>query len=222
MLKTHKFKVTIDNYSIEQVEQFRYLGVILDNKLNWNAHINYVALKLAQCAGVIYKSRKKVPQKVLLLIYNSLGAHYLRYGVACWGAARDTALTRLKNLQKKIIRYITNSPQDTNVDDKFRELGVLTLDEIYFQEVAKFMYRNSNKTLPASFDEYFKPIDHTHYTRTKSQNVYSLPRPRTDFGKQSIKYNGIKIWSQVPCGIKSITNKDSFNFQIKTFLLVRS
>ena len=98
-----KFKVNINKYSIEQVEQFRYLGVIVDNKLNWNAHIEYVSLKLAQCACIIYKSKKKVPKKLLILIYNSVGAHYLRYGVACWGAARDTALTRRKIIQNKIV-----------------------------------------------------------------------------------------------------------------------
>lgn len=148
-----------------------------------------------------------------------MGAHYLKYGVACWGAAKDTVLLKIKNLQNKIIRYITSIPHGSNIHCAYKKLGILTFDEIYFQEVAKFMHRNSNNTLPASFDEYSRPIGHKHNTRIRSTNEFSLPRPRTDLGKQSIKFNGIKIWSQVPCGIKRISNKDSFSFQIKQHLL---
>ena len=67
---SHKLKVVINKYSIEQVHQFRYLGVTFDHKLNWNTHIDYVALKLSQCAGIIYKAKNKLPPKILTLIYN--------------------------------------------------------------------------------------------------------------------------------------------------------
>lgn len=150
------------------------------------------------------------------------GSPYLRYGVACWGAAKHTALLKIKNLQNKIIRYITSISHGSNIHCAYRKLDVLIFDEIYFQEVVKFMHRNLNNTLPASFDEYFRPIGHQHDTRIKFTNEFSLLRPRTDLGKQSIKFNWIKIWSQVLCGIKQISNKDSFSYQIKQHLLNKS
>ena len=65
--KLKKFKININKYCIKQVTEMKYLGVILDNKLNWHNHIQYVCAKLAKAAGIIYKVRKKAPQNVMLL-----------------------------------------------------------------------------------------------------------------------------------------------------------
>ena len=85
--------------------------------------------------------------------------------------------------------------------------------------MGKFMYRNSNQTLPSTFDEYFRHIDHHYDTRTRSNHVCSLPTPRTDFGKQSIKFAGIKIWSDIPNTIKSAQTRDNFTLKLKTYLV---
>ena len=142
--KEKKFKININNYCIKQVCEMKYLGVILDNKMNWHNHIQYVCTKLAKAAGIIYKVRNKTPQKVLMLLYHSLVGTYLQYGIASWGSAKTTALSKLKSLQNKVVRYITHSSQFTNVTGEFKKLGILKLDEIYFSEVGKFMYRNGS------------------------------------------------------------------------------
>ena len=145
-----KFKININNFCIKQVFQMEYLGVILDSisKLNWQDHMHYVSTKLSKAAGFIYKMKNKVPREVLMMLYHSIGASYIRYGIASWGSAKSSALKKLQTLQNKIIRYITHSTQSSNIILQFKALGILTVEEIYFQEVAKFMYRSHNSTLP--------------------------------------------------------------------------
>ena len=38
-------KVVIDNHELTQVNSAKYLGVIIDHKLNWIEHISYVKVK---------------------------------------------------------------------------------------------------------------------------------------------------------------------------------
>ena len=38
----HKLNITIDGQHIPQVKQTRFLGVTLDNELNWKVHISHV------------------------------------------------------------------------------------------------------------------------------------------------------------------------------------
>ena len=217
--KENKFKININKYSIKQVSEMEYLGVILDNKMNWHNHIQYVCTKLSKAAGIIYKVRKKVPHKVLLLLYHSLVATHLRYGIASWGSAKTTALGKLKNLHSKIVRYMTFTPQDTDVSMQFKRLNLLTIDEIYTLEISKFMFRYSISTLPSSFDEYFRNIEHHYNTRTKTNSSLDLPRPRTDFGKQSVKYNGVKIWNEIPSAIRNASSYISFGTLFKSHLI---
>ena len=175
----------------------KYLGVILDCKLNWHNHIQQVTTKLSKAAGIIYKIRNEVPKNILLLLYHSTVSQSLRYGLASWGSAKTTALTKLQNLQNKIVRYMTYSTKFTNVDDKYKSLNILKLNDLYFLEIAKFMHKSYYKALPLSFDEYYSFIDHHHNTRAKSTGSLSLPNPRTELGKSSIKFTGVKIWNKL-------------------------
>ena len=193
----------------------KYLGVILDNKLNWHSHIQYTCSKLAKAAGIIYKLQKKLPRKILMLLYHSLFATYLQYGIVAWGTAKSTVMSKLKTLQNKAIRHITFSDRRTNIQQFFKKLNILKVEDIHFLEVSKFMYKNANKTLPQSFSEFFRHINHHHETRTKTRSNFTLPTPRTNFGKQSLKYNGVKVWSDIPYNIRTASSKALFTIQIK-------
>ena len=88
-----KFKVTIGKYTIHEVDQIKYLGVILDNNLSWNHHIDYLTTKLSQVAGILYKVRDNISMQSRLMIYNGLAGSYLNYGITAWGSATNSVLS---------------------------------------------------------------------------------------------------------------------------------
>ena len=68
--------IIIDSNEIECVTSFKYLGIIIDQKLSWDAHAKYLKTKLSQANGAIFKLRRFVSRKTMLSIYNSLvGSH---------------------------------------------------------------------------------------------------------------------------------------------------
>ena len=44
--------INIDGHRIEEVRQTKFLGVILDNKLNWHAHCEYICGKMSKGIGL--------------------------------------------------------------------------------------------------------------------------------------------------------------------------
>ena len=50
--------IKIDNNEIEEVEHTKFLGVFVDNKLNWKKHISYISGKISRGLGVILKAKK--------------------------------------------------------------------------------------------------------------------------------------------------------------------
>ena len=97
-----KFKLTIRKYTLHEIDHIKYLGVILDNKLNWSHHIAYLVTKLSQVAGVLYKIRDILPMKSRITIYNSLAGSYLNYGIVSWGSATLSTLNKLKTMQNRV------------------------------------------------------------------------------------------------------------------------
>ena len=54
------FSLHINGHKLEQVSKTKFLGVIIDNKLNWEHHITYVKSKISKCIGLLLRARTKV------------------------------------------------------------------------------------------------------------------------------------------------------------------
>ena len=48
----------INGNRISEVNETKFLGVIIDNKLNWSPHIMHISKKIAKGIGIILKARK--------------------------------------------------------------------------------------------------------------------------------------------------------------------
>ena len=108
--------ISIDGHRIEEVKQTKFLGVILDNKLNSHAHCEYICGKISKGICIIIKAQKVFNDTTLLSLYNSLILPYLSYCIHVWGKAYDTHLKHVMVLRNKAARVIAGVPPRTNAD----------------------------------------------------------------------------------------------------------
>ena len=113
--------ISIDGHKIEEVKQTKFLGMILDNKLNWHAHCEYICGKISKGIGIIIKARKVFNETTLLSLYNSLILPYVSYCIHVWGKAYDTHLKHVMVLQNKAVRVNAGVPPRTNADNLYLE-----------------------------------------------------------------------------------------------------
>ena len=90
----------------------KYLGVHLDEHLNWKPQISSIANKLKRANGALSKLRHYVPLKSLLNIYHAIFASHIRYGCQIWGLCDNTITHRILTLQKTALRLMTLVNQD--------------------------------------------------------------------------------------------------------------
>ena len=64
--------IYINNCAIRKVKEIKFLGIIIDDKLNWSAHIEYLAKKLRSAAAVLCRIRSRVPKENYKNLYYSL------------------------------------------------------------------------------------------------------------------------------------------------------
>ena len=95
----------LNKKAFEQKDHVKYLGILIDSKLTFQAHTSSVAKKIARVTGVMYKIRKFVNESTSRMIYNSLIYPFLLYGVPIWGNAD---LRSIFVTQKKAVRIISN------------------------------------------------------------------------------------------------------------------
>ena len=179
-----KIKDTIIDY----VEYFNYLGVIIDQRLNWKNHIEVIAKKISKSICIMNKLKHYLPTHTLKNIYDSLISSYLNYGVLCWGLKPN----RLFKLQKKAIRIICKTKYNSHSDPLFKKLKILKLSDIVYRKLYKFYYRYTKQQLPNYFllNLNIMHADHHHFTR---RIQYVVPRLYHKFAEYSVRYQIITL-----------------------------
>ena len=85
----------IGDSQVKNVNQTKYLGVIIDRSLNWEEHINTLSTKVSQAIGFLKYARKFSPQNTLSKMYWGIVEPYFRYCCSVWGCCGATKLQTL-------------------------------------------------------------------------------------------------------------------------------
>ena len=64
--------IKIDGNNIQQVNKTKFLGIIIEEHLNWATHISHLCNIIARNVGILEKLRYFVPAYVLKILYHSL------------------------------------------------------------------------------------------------------------------------------------------------------
>ena len=77
--------VLMDDTPIEQVVKYKYLGIQMDNQLNWSTHVDYLCSKLAQRLHFLRRLRLfGVSTAIMTVFYDAVLGSIIRYGMAVW------------------------------------------------------------------------------------------------------------------------------------------
>ena len=92
----------------------KYLGVRLDQHLNWKPHSFEIANKLQRACGALSKLRHYIPLKLLRNrnVYRAIFSSHMHYACQIWRLRENSTCHRILTLQKFALRLITfNTPR---------------------------------------------------------------------------------------------------------------
>ena len=69
--------VIMNDTLLNRANQVKYLGIIIDHKLNWVQHITYVKNKIAKGIDIMYKASRFLSKVCLTNLYHTYIYHYL-------------------------------------------------------------------------------------------------------------------------------------------------
>ena len=129
-LKLQNFSLSYNNANIERVSEFKYLGLVISNKLNFTSHIDHIKKKIVPFIGVIKRLRKSLPKKTLINIYYA-HIHHLAFMSPIWANAPKYKLNTLSVLQNKVVKIILNKPFLTPTNTLYNDTVALILYHLY-------------------------------------------------------------------------------------------
>ena len=91
----------VDGQEVRRVKIVEYLGMMVDDKLVWDQHVDYISSKITRSIGILKRIKHFIPQESLLLLYHTLIESYFRYCSIVWGQCGETQKDKLQTLQNK-------------------------------------------------------------------------------------------------------------------------
>lgn len=123
--------LTLYGSSIEKVENFKYLGVWFDSKLNWNIHISKVIAKTSRVLNAmrcLTGFSWGADKSTLLTIYQAMVRSIFDYGCQVYGGAAKSSLKRLDVIQSKALRICCGAFTSTSTSALLIETGEKPLE----------------------------------------------------------------------------------------------
>ena len=108
-IQDNVINIELNDLSIKRETSTKFLGVIIDENLNWKEHVNYIALKISKSIGVFNILKHMLPMKILTNLYNCMIVSHFMYSNIVWGGCSFYSSQKLFLLQKRAIRAITKS-----------------------------------------------------------------------------------------------------------------
>ena len=208
----------VNGSSIEYVPSFTFLGVSIDNHINWKAHIEQVRKRIAPKVGIISQLRHFVPKSTLLLLYNSLILPHISYCLEIWGHTNSSFLNPILLLQKKIVRLITFSDYRAHSAPLFKQLGILDINNLCTLHTCTFIFDLINNKFAHGIHHYLEPLPHDYETRQSTNTNFYIPKVKLTLSKHNLKYAATKQWNALPTCIKSIHSMYLFKTKLKEYL----
>ena len=210
--------ISANGQTIQEVTETKFLGVIVDNKLNWNAHINYITKKISKSVSILKMVKYTFPSDILKSLYYTLIYPYYTYCNLVWGSAANVHLEPLINLQKKSVRIVSKSGYLDHTEPIFNNLKILHVKQIYNLNCAKFMYQCYNNKNYYYFKDKLATNGDFHNYGTRNRDLLRKPYGRLKQFKNSFIYNGIDLWNILPNYTKSAPTREIFKNRIKIIM----
>jgi hypothetical protein len=209
--------LSIDNAKLAKSHTVKFLGLLIDDKLEWPDQIEHIRKKMASGVYALNATKNFLSKANLKLIYYSLIHPYLTYGILLWGNAYKKHTNKLLVMQKKAIRSITKSKYNDHAAPLFKELKIPNIHDIYKIQLGKFIFCSLSNKLPIPLCNMHIQNNEIHQYNTRTSNNMHLPPFRSELVHQSFIYQAPFLWANIPDTIKLSANVKCFCSRLLKF-----
>ena len=137
-------QLEVQGVVIERVGENKFLGVIIDDKLNWKPHIRHVHSKVSRSVGVLSKAKYLVDYDSMKILYFALVLPYLSYCSEIWGNNYKSSIHSLFLLQKRAIRIIHKVGYREHTNTLFCRSKIMKHKELIDFQTAQILFKAKN------------------------------------------------------------------------------
>ena len=202
--------ITIGNVVIERVRNMKFLGIVIDERLQWDTHIDSLLKSLSPLCGVLWKIRNFVPRNILLKIYFSSIHSRLQYLNVVWATASLSKIKPLQVLQNRCLKAIYRLPILFSTWELYSRAKILPLLGMYGLQLSCHTYKVVRNQTIHSFN-----FRNNTRVNTRQANCLYVAGVRTEKCKKSFSYAGPYTFNKLLTDIVNAFSIEMFKSKLK-------
>ena len=217
----HNVTLKLNDTPIENVTNFKFLGITISNNLSWKAHVNLKCNQINKVIAVMSRLKNEISSQILAQIYRSLIDPYINYGLIAWGNNEGKGIARIEKLQKKAMRIICKVNYNSHTSNLFFNLGILPVRALYVYKCCLMYNKIRSGEFPSHFQTLFPTNNTIHSHNTRSNMDIHIPNVTHRLSKNTINYKLGTVWNKLPDYLKHglFVSHSAFKKSLKKFLL---
>ena len=183
----------VGNNVCKQEKSCQYIGMMLDEKMSWDEHINNVKSKLIKYFAIFNYMNPYVPKQLARQLSYAFIFPHIKYGTSSSGKVKQIQI-----IQNKLMKIILWKDPLTPTNALHKDINILKVKDLYSWYIALFVRDCLYKGKIEIFHKYYDSRNSVHSHETRNRKQLIEPRYRPDIGFTTVKSKGSKIWNKLP------------------------
>lgn len=208
----------LHGHTLESVSSGKYLGVTINNRLNWTEHINNVRAKSSKTLGFLRRNIQGCRADIKSAAYSTIVRPTLEYAATVWDPYQQAQIQLLEGVQRRAARFVKGNYYVRTpgcVTSMMKDLQWEPLETRRLRSRLIMMYKIRNDLIDIPATSYLTPGD----TRTRGSK-YRQPPTYKDVYKFSFFPRTIRDWNSLSDDVKEASTIDGFKKQLNNTLAV--
>ena len=229
----------INKNKILKTNKARFLGIIIDEDLNWDMHLEYLEQKLNSSIITIKRIKKFIPKEHYSKLYYTLFVSHLIYGISAWGSSSACRISKIFSIQKRCVRLLFGKqfnfdhaefyktcarvrPFEDHIAPRnfvlehtkplFKEHKFLTVHNLHKLSILSEIFKIQKYKTPISLSTLlYKKYELSRQCR---KNTLAVPNYRLNVSRNQFLFCGTTIWNKMNNNIYKSLNVNSELSQI--------
>jgi len=191
--------VKVGDATIRPTDSVKSLGIIVDNMLSFNAHVNSVCKAAHFHMQALRHIRKRVPEDVALSIASSMIGARLDY---CNSILHDTSILNIQKLQRvqnSLAHIVTGTRRSEHITPVLERLHWLPLAMRVEYKVALLTFKVVTTQQPSYLYDLVKFRTSVRELRSSGRlNSLQIDSSKTVFASRAFRHSAPTIWNSLP------------------------
>jgi len=185
-IKADNISLKLNNLKIPHVKSTKYLGVILDEKLNFKEHCLYIRNKLTKLTAALHYMSPFLNIEHCKKVYFAYIYPHITYGIELFGLTSKGNTEILQKSQNKMLKSMSQCDRFYSPSLLHKDLNLFTVKEIALFYNSCLVFKQRNGLLPRVFDTMFISREEMQLRSHRNMSELSLPNTRLTFGQKPI------------------------------------